>query len=237
MSDEMSTTGAVPPDDTAMLAAYVASAERIVGLAGTLGDRLKEVRVAACPAWSGHDLLAHVTSVCRRVASPRPIDGGDHQQWIDREIAQRVRHSTAEVAEEFADLVPELEAVMSGRPAGALVVDLVTHEHDLRAALGGTFVDHSLGLHQALSATVAWVGGLKLVQSGCLTLSAPSARAEFGDAGAPTRVTFPDDWEMWRTLAVRRSREQLEGYPRSGDLQPLLDVTSRYPLPEQPLSD
>lgn len=221
------------PSPDAMLEAYTSSARRFIALARGAEDKA-DLPVPACPAWSVRGLLAHVTSVATHAAHGLPW-GEDIQATIDREVAERADHSLAGIAGEWEALLPLIEQKYAGRGPGPLVVDVVSHEHDLRDALGAA--DHSAGLPEALSAMVAWVRGLDLVGDSGIVLRTPTSQAMFGGSDQITEVEVPDDWELFRLLGVRRSRTQLEAYSRKGDLAPLLEVTSRFPLPERPLED
>ena len=62
---------------------YVAVKDRVVELAAGLDDR---DRVAATPAWSLHDLLAHIVGVADDVVSGR-VDGYASADWTRRQVA------------------------------------------------------------------------------------------------------------------------------------------------------
>ncbi|MEV6348279.1 maleylpyruvate isomerase N-terminal domain-containing protein [Actinoplanes sp. NPDC051851] len=222
------------PSDDAMLTAYLDSARRIITLAREVGETAAPEPVPACPAWTIRDLLAHVTSVGRLTSSGTGF-GDDPQKTVDREVSARRQTSLAGIADEFESVLPTVEARFAGRSVGPLVVDLVSHEHDLRTALGPAYRDHEAGLPEALSAMVAWVRYLDLVGERGLLLRTPEVAALFGGPQVAAEVDLPDAWELFRLLGVRRSADQLRAYRQNGDGSLLFDVTSRYPLPEKPL--
>lgn len=224
------------PTDEAMLQAYLDGAARLIAVARKAGEEGADVVVPASPAWTVRNVVAHLTSVAH-ISVNRLGWGDDVQATIDREVAARADHTVDRITAEWEALLDPLAAMFAGRPSGPLVVDVVTHEHDVRAALGPEYQDHAAGLEEALSAMVAWVRYLGLVGEPGLLLTTPTSQALFGGPEIGCRAELPSDWELFRLLGVRRSREQLMSYPAEGDQSLLLAVTSRYPLPLAPLFD
>lgn len=222
------------PSGQEMLQALLVSARRVIAIARQVGEQRADVRVPACPAWSVRNLLAHVTSVAKLTALDLPW-GDDPQVTIDREVAERASTPMVEIADEWDAVLPILEDKLAGNGPVPLVVDLVTHEHDLRAALGPDFRDHSAGLPEALSAMVQWVRYMDMVGNPGILLKTPTSQAVLGGPEIGCEVELPDDWELLRVLGVRRSKEQLRAYPQKGDQAILFAATGRYPHPEVPL--
>lgn len=96
-----------------------------------------DIPVVTCPRWSVHDVLAHVAGVCDDVLKGN-IAGVATDPWTDAQVQARRRRSTAEVLEEWERLAPDVEAMAEhfpGRVGEQWVLDLTTHEHDIRTAL------------------------------------------------------------------------------------------------------
>lgn len=222
------------PSGEEMLRAYLDSANRFIDMVRRAGESAAGTPVPACPAWNVRGMFAHVTSVARLSALGLGF-GDDPQATVDREVADRSGNTLAEIADEWESLLPSVKERFAGNGPGPLVVDVVTHEHDLRAALGPEYRDHAAGVEAALPATVAWVRYLGLVGDPGILLRSPTSQALFGGPQIGCEVGVSDDWELFRLLGVRRSAEQLDAYPSSGDRSLLYAVTSRYPLPEKPL--
>lgn len=224
------------PSNEQMLQAYLDGAARLISLARNAGEAGADTMVPATPAWSVRNVLAHLTSVAH-ISVNQLGWGEDIQATIDREVAARADHTVERISDEWEALLGPLAQMLAGHPPGALVVDVVTHEHDVRAALGAEYHDHTAGLGEALSAMVGWVRHLALVNEPGLLLRTPTSQAFFGGPDIGCEVEIPSDWELFRLLGVRRSHDQLMAYPASGDQSLLLAVTSRYPLPVAPLLD
>lgn len=224
------------PNNQEMLQAYLDGAARLISLARAVGEADADTVVPATPAWTVRNVVAHLTSVAH-ISANRLSWGEDVQATIDREVAARADHTVEEITNEWEALFVPLGQKFADRPSGALVVDVVTHEHDVRAALGTAYHDHTAGLGEALSAMVGWVRYLGLVGEQGLLLRTPTSQALFGGPEIGCEVELPSDWELFRLLGVRRSEEQLMAYPAVGDQSLLLAVTSRYPLPAAPIQD
>lgn len=224
------------PSNEEMLQAYLDGAARLIALARAAGEARADTNVPASPAWSVRNVLAHQTSVAH-ISVNQLGWGDDVQATIDREVADRADHTVDQIAKEWEALLGPLAAMFAGHSPGPLVVDVVTHEHDVRAALGPEHQDHDAGLAEAVSAMVGWVRHLGLVGESGLLLKTPTSQALFGGPDIGCEVELPSDWELFRLLGVRRSEEQLMAYPATGDKSLLLAVTSRYPLPVAPLVD
>lgn len=224
------------PSNEEMLQAYLDGAARLISLARTAGEAGADTKVPATPDWTVRNVVAHLTSVAHLSVNQLPW-GDDVQVTIDREVASRAEHTVDQITHEWEALLGPLAQMMAGHPVGPLVVDVVTHEHDVRAALGEEYQDHTAGLNEALSAMVGWVRYLSLVKEPGILLKTPSSQALFGGPEIGCEVELPSDWELFRLLGVRRSEEQLMAYPATGDQSLLLTVTSRYTLPIAPLQD
>ncbi|MFJ8816369.1 maleylpyruvate isomerase N-terminal domain-containing protein [Amycolatopsis thermoflava] len=218
-----------------MLGEYLSSANRFLALAREHGDDLGATAVPSCPAWRAKDLLAHVTGIAAHVTSGRDM-GPDVQAWIDGEVAARSGRTVGAIVAEWEDALPRLAAALRGQPVGGLVIDVVTHEHDLRGALGAA--DHEQGLAAVLPALVDHVTELAPLRDGRgVRLLGGTTVCTFGGPEIGLEADVGDEWELFRLLACRRSAEELEAYPRQGDVRLLFDLVSRYPLPERPLGE
>lgn len=224
------------PSNEDMLQAYLDGAARLIAVARRAGEERADTVVPASPAWTVRNVVAHLTSVAH-ISVNQLGWGDDVQATIEREVEARADHTMDRITKEWEALLDPLAQMLAGHPPGGLVVDVVTHEHDVRAALGPEYQDHAAGLEEALSAMVAWVRHLDLVGEPGLLLKTPTSQALFGGPAIGCVADLPSDWELFRLLGVRRSEEQLMAYPATGDKSLLRAVTSRYPLPAAPLTD
>jgi uncharacterized protein (TIGR03083 family) len=123
---------------TDVAALYAEGRGRITALVEGLSDEDAKAPVATCPAWSVHDVLAHITGVCADVLSGN-IGGVASDSWTDAQVAARRAHSVKQIVDEWNEIAPQVESFANhfpGRVGDQWVTDQTTHEHDIRLALG-----------------------------------------------------------------------------------------------------
>ncbi|MDQ1445296.1 MAG: hypothetical protein QOI20_1760 [Acidimicrobiaceae bacterium] len=138
---------------------YKAGRERITELVAAAP--LDEVRrtVPACPEWTVHDTVAHLSGVCADIVAGN-IEGVASDPWTAAQVDRRRSWSLEQVLGEWTELGPQVEAIAEffpGRTGSQLVLDLTTHEHDVRQALGRPGARDAAGV-QIGSRFVAEVG-------------------------------------------------------------------------------
>lgn len=218
------------PDYADEYAASRARTREVV--AGCTPDEAATV-VPTCPAWTVHDLCAHLTGVPADLVARRN-PGPDQQAWIDDQVAARADRSVAELLDEWDEVGSAFEGLMRKVPRafGVLVYDAVAHEHDLRGALGRPGARDSDGVAASLEIMAAMVEA-DLASSaipGTIRLSAGDQRWEIGSRG-PTIAIDTSPWELMRLLGSRRSRAQILDAPWEGDPAPFLPALAHLPLP------
>src|SRR5439155_3479575 len=117
--------------------AYASTRHRITDLVAdpATGDAARTV--PCCPAWSVHDVVAHLAGVVDDVLAGR-LDGVATDPWTAAQVELRRGRPLAEVVDEWNALAPQFEQFLDsvGPPGAQAVADIVTHEHDIRQALG-----------------------------------------------------------------------------------------------------
>lgn len=179
--------------------------------------------VPACPDWTMRDLLAHVTGAADDLAEGR-LDGVGTDAWTELQVQARTGQSLAEVLEEWAEAGPRMEEAVRlvfGDAPAQLIFDTVTHEHDLRQAVGATGERDADSIEVALG----WVAGAWEQSAprgpGTLRLAAGKRTIDLGD-GDPDVVVTLSPFEALRALSGRRSTDQLRGYASTGPVDPWL---------------
>lgn len=211
---------------------YADTRRRIVSLARGLDDERAQVAVAACPGWSVRDVVAHLAGVAADVASGR-LDGAGTPQWTARQVGERTGRTTADLVAEWDQHSPAVEAFVAERTGIVpFVVDVVTHEQDIRGALGEPAAVDSVGFDSVLQRFVMALDK-RLRQEGlpALHLRAGDEEWTVGDGGPAATVTTTPV-EVFRVLAGRRSADQVRRYRWDGDPEPYLEALSVFgPLP------
>ncbi len=219
-------------------AAYAACRGRVRELLGGVSDAQADVIVPACPDWTVRNLSAHLAGVCRDLAE-RNLPTGDVQAWVDRQVAERARRSVASLLDEWDEFGPAFEAMIVARPdrTGALLYDVVAHEHDAASALGLTAERTSEGVRLSIDIMAAIIDG-DLVKAGlpAVRLSDGTRAWEVGQ-GSVEFTMEADTFTLMRALGSRRSIGQLRSRTHTGDLDRFLPGLAHLPLPVTDLAE
>jgi uncharacterized protein (TIGR03083 family) len=199
---------------------YSEARSRIVGLVGADGLD-PTMRVPATPSWNVHDVIAHVSGIAADGTSGN-MAGAPGEEWTAAQVARGAGKSIAELLAEWDATGPLMAGFLSspaGAAAGAAVMDIHTHEADLR---------HALGLPVAVPAEfLAWAG--------------EAMRAGFAEqcttAGlAPVEITA-SDFEWFRGRLGRRTEAEVAAYGWSADPAGYLDEFFIFGRAAEPLGE
>lgn len=186
---------------------YRTARERIISLVTARGvdtDRM----VPATPLWSVKDVLAHVAGVARDAVTGN-LEGVTTDPWTAAQV-ERGRHLTvAQLVEQWEADGPFLDLVFAdaidGIPARG-VIDVLTHEADLRNAIGLPF--------SIPADALAWAAGVM--------------RRNFHDevvtAGLPPVEVAATDAQWMRGRVGRLTADEVRQLPWSSDPEPYLST-------------
>jgi uncharacterized protein (TIGR03083 family) len=92
--------------------------------------------VVTCPAWTVRNVLSHVTGICADILGGN-LDGVATDPWTAAQVDARRDRSIADIAAEWQETGPQIDAMVDafGRTGEQLLLDLTTHEFDVRHAL------------------------------------------------------------------------------------------------------
>jgi uncharacterized protein (TIGR03083 family) len=213
--------------------------------------------VPACPEWTVHDLLAHVTAgisdaAAGNVPELEGINLMDH--WSDeaihdaldamlrRQLDERRDRTVTELVDEWRAGARAAVPMLRGErpfPPGlpplfewTVAMDITVHEDDLRGALGLEPAGPSL---QAYTHAALWYGMALDVR--IRALGRPAMRLEAGEVeldlgeGEPVATLRADPYEATLALTGRRTEQQLRALDWEGDPSQHLDILSAYMSP------
>jgi len=202
--------------------AYAGIRRRVNELVGGVGDRLGDT-VPACPQWRVRDLVAHLAGVVDDVLGGR-LEGAGSDHWTDAQVVARRDRDVDELLAEWNAQATQLEGVLDsfGPPGRQLVMDAVTHEHDLRGALGAPGERDSdavvIGLDWLASAYqgAAAAGGLP----GLRIVATDGAGATWvPPIERPVVATLSgSSFDLLRSLSGRRSEAEIRALAWDGDV-------------------
>jgi uncharacterized protein (TIGR03083 family) len=203
-------------------AAYAGGRQRISELVLTPGAA--DVAVPACPEWTVHDVLSHVTGICADILAGR-LDGVTTPAWTAAQVEPRRDVATSDVVAEWTETAPQVEAMVDqiGPPGQQLVADLTTHEHDIRGALGrpgGRDSDGvAIGVEFLLTVGVGPMFTARELPA--LELIVDGDKRLLGGGAADARLEI-DRFEFMRAFTGRRSLDQIRALEWTGDPEPFL---------------
>ncbi len=204
---------AATPSPEAHAAAYRGIRERVRAVVASAD------RAAPCPltpAWSVGDTLAHLVGVAADVTEGR-VDGAATDPWTQAQVDARRGRTVASMLDEWETTGPGLETIMLALPiviSGQIVFDAVTHEHDLRHALGRSGGHDSDAVAIAAGWIAGFAGAAKAETPGTIEIAYGSRTVRWG-TGAPLSHARVSEFEFVRAVSGRRSAAQLaaQGWP------------------------
>lgn len=210
------------PDCAAL---YRESRERIGALVRDLSEKQRACRVPACPEWTISDTVAHLAAnAADEVAGTLTAIPND-----DQTAAQVERHRgrpLEDILAEWDSDAKQIEPLIATHPlAIAWVNDVLTHEADIRGAVGAGRPPESAwttAVEMARPLLVTRLGHL-----GELTILDGEHRLAVG-SGDPATTIEVDTYEFWRAVLGRRSRAQMAAWKWSGDPEPYLQAIPRF---------
>lgn len=190
-------------------------------------------RVPATPEWTVKDVVAHLTGVCADILAGN-LEGVTTEPWTQAQVDARASKSLDECIEEWARASAEIEPIIEifpGRSGPHFVMDAVTHEHDLRNALGVPGERDSATTTLALEFAVgSWLHhGVKAAGLPPLAVEAGDKRWSAGQGDATT-VLRCEPFELMRAVTGRRSIAQIRSMDWSGDPEPYLPTFAWGPF-------
>ena len=195
---------------------YAELRERVSTLAREHADRA-DVVAPATPEWRVRDVLSHVVGVCDDILAGN-LDGVTTEAWTAAQVDKRRDRAVDEILAEWSETGPQIEAQMRAAPVrefGQMVFDAVTHEHDIRGALG------TPGARDSSAVAVAFDWLVTVGMDGPARCTFVTEYGTTSSGGGPEQLftVHASRFEIVRGVPGRRSTEQLlawewEGAPR-----------------------
>jgi uncharacterized protein (TIGR03083 family) len=209
--------------------AYTGCRQRIGALVEGLDAAREAAAVPTCPAWTVHDVVAHVAGVVDDALAGR-LDGVATEPWTAAQVDARRGRPVREIVAEWNEAAPAFEGLLdqigpSGRQA---VLDVVTHEHDIRTALGAAGFRDSDAVDVGLSFVAPRF--VEVTAERGLSVGVEAAMgARWGVEDAPL-VLSGAPFELVRALTGRRSVDQLRALDWRGDCEPAIESFTYGPF-------
>ena len=116
-------------------ALYREHVEALSALAPTLSEAQLATTVPSTPAWTVHEVLAHLAGGASDAVTGR-MDGAPGPEWTSRHVSERARLPVADLVEELQQHQDAVADSVTDNPRPALVWNIAVHHADLHEALG-----------------------------------------------------------------------------------------------------
>lgn len=179
--------------DADVVTAYHGVRSRIIALLRELPEDQAATMVPCCPAWNVAELASHVVGLVDDILENR-MEGVTTEPWTQAQVERLRGLSLVQLADRYEASTERFDTVLPFVPSrvnSQLVMDAVTHEHDLRDAVGRRGAEDSLAVQVALG----WLLDM-------------ADRNEQGLA-ASLRSVGASDFDLMRSLSGRRSAAQI----------------------------
>ncbi|MEJ7833853.1 MAG: maleylpyruvate isomerase N-terminal domain-containing protein [Nocardioides sp.] len=179
----------------------------VSALAVDLTDDEIATTVPGTPAWTVHDVLAHLAGGPSDAVTGR-MDGAPSPEWTARHVGERAGLPVADLTAELESHQDAIAASTVDNPRPALVWDIAVHHADLHEALGKGAPPEPMWLP-----VVEEVAPMMLDQ---VPVSVTAGGTTYG-AGGPDGLTAEvSTYELFRALFSRRSRSQMAAWGSPG---------------------
>jgi uncharacterized protein (TIGR03083 family) len=163
-----------------------------------------DLPVAACPGWTVRGVVSHLVGTVEDALAGR-ISGPPPEDVTAEQVARHASDPGPELLARWAELAPPFEEVVTAGEIWPALLDVISHEHDVRLALdrpGGRADDVVLAGAEALVTRVQapWTLEVELAEG-------PTIRSE--PATGPTYRVRTTAFEVVRLRLGRRSRAEV----------------------------
>jgi len=204
---------------------------RITALVRELPDQTLDYVAPATPEWRIRDLIAHLAGGTADIVAGNLADVAS-EDWTSAQVEARRNILIGDVLEEWARcsaIVEPMIAKFDPLMRAMLLTDAVTHEHDLRGALGVPGERESDAVAYAFRGVAGGIGRQR-GDTGALRILHEAGETVVG-AGEPTATVQTTRFEVVRASVGRRSYDQIAAWDWEGDARQETVVLARFAPP------
>lgn len=191
---------------------YRDTRERLSGLIADLDAAALAATVPACPAWAVRDVLAHLTAIPEDAMAGRLTDLPD-DEFTAGQVARFANVSVPEMLARWSAIAPRFEHAIQAFKIWPAVIDIASHEQDIRGALGLPGARDCAAIRQTTRRLVSW---LDLPVPVRIVTEHDEYRVGAAD-GEPALTLSTSEFETFRWRMGRRSLAQLAAMDWSGN--------------------
>jgi uncharacterized protein (TIGR03083 family) len=223
------------PDDIADR--YGDARTRVVGLLAGISDEQSGLNVPGTPKWAVSELVSHMVGGPVDFLAGN-IEGVGSEAWTQAQVEARRGRSISMLVEEWDGAFSDLDAAIRlGNVPAPVTFDVITHEQDLRGALGRERTPDPLAVRFVTGGFAARVERVVATEGlAPLEFRDPDGGWRSGTAGGVSAAATEFEW--FRALTGRRSNRQVCAFAWSGDPAAYLDLLCPFgPLRLTDVSD
>lgn len=202
----------------------------LLDLVGSLGPEELGTVVPATPAWTVHDVVAHLVGITADLNALR-FDVVDAEAWTARQVAERRTATVPQLAVEWeaeADRFEEGLRLLGYELGSHYVGDLLQHSQDVREALGRDDVDDDLALAVALDFYVdAFSKALAGNGAGAVVVRV-GQEAWTAGTGDVVATVAAERLPLFRAFGGRIEGDRVRSFDWTGDIDAVLPFVNAY---------
>jgi uncharacterized protein (TIGR03083 family) len=195
---------------------YRETRERLTALVSGLDDAVLATPVPACPAWSVRDVLSHVAAIPQDALAGR-LTGPPDEDETAAQVARLGGLDLAGILRLWQQHAPGFEDAVAALKVWPAVIDVASHEQDIRAALRQPGARDCAAIQRCSHKLLGWLDPPVPVR-----VSVEDAEYRIGPPGGAELKLTTTRYEAFRWRMGRRSRGQLAALDWSGDPAPVL---------------
>ncbi len=188
---------------------YSDSRATFIELFRSLSESQFAIQVVATPEWTVKQLLGHLSGIVEDAVAGN-MEGATTEPWTEAQVVRGDLKSTSELLDQWENLGAFVDQVLAvGSGSDRIVIDLTSHEHDVRGTLGlpGNRESAAMSFAQRLVLD-SWL-------------------ATCAELGLEPLMPTGDRFEQYRARMGRRSASQIEAmFSAAGSSQPRQHATA-----------
>jgi uncharacterized protein (TIGR03083 family) len=205
-------------------AQYDASRTRVASLATGVDAATP---VGACPGWSIGNLVAHLAGGLGDFVTGRfAVDEGD--DFGERTVRERPDQSVADSLAEWERHRAAAGEILAGPMGGVLLAEVISHEQDVRQALGTSRVPDDAAVRAGLVPPLQEIARKAREADRPAVRLAVDGKSSVVGVGEPGATLTVSAFELLRVIGGRRSRTQALGLDWTGDPEPYVDGLTMF---------
>jgi len=164
----------------------------------------EDLPVPACPEWTVRDLICHLVGISAFAI-------GRMSGWAEAERSS-AGMDIADLLDEWSRMGEQAERLIEergGRRGSIMVMDAFTHELDLRYALGTRLPDDHPAFARAFEVLLSGFSAEVAAHDLPAVLISVDGREWQAGIGEPVATLSGDRYDIYRSLAGRRTHEQI----------------------------